>query len=428
MKKKDSGNNSSSVLSDVRRRAEERIKNRKGVTSHTRQKEDIERLVHELEVHQVELEIQNEELRNTLAELEESRKRYVELYDFAPVGYLKLNNKGIIAEANLAGSGLLGVSRGDLIGSPFARYIIPDYQDIFYLHVKEVLRSKGKEACELKLKKGNGIIFHALVESLATDGEAGFRMALIDITGRKQTEQELQNRTDQLSEANREIEAFTYSVSHDLQAPIRAMEGFTKIILNEFGTTMDGELRRRFEVIRSNTKLMKDLIEGLLNLSRIGRREISHSSINMREKFATVWKEVKAEYPGREIEFVLSEMPPAFGDRSLIRQVIYNLLANAAKFTKHSKGRAIIEAGGNAEGDYHVYYVRDNGAGFDMRYYDKLFGVFQRLHSIAEYEGTGIGLALVQSIIHRHGGKVWAEGKIGKGATFWFSLPVRVKQ
>jgi len=167
---------------------------------------------------------------------------------------------------------------------------------------------------------------------------------------------------------------------------------------------------------------MVDLVDALLNLSRIGRREISRSRIDMKEKFRDVWAVIKAEVPERSIDFILEDMPPVFADRDLIRQVIYNLLSNAVKFTGN-KEKARIEAGGRSEGGFCIYLVRDNGAGFDMRYYDKLFGVFQRLHSAAEYEGIGVGLASMQNIIHRHGGKVWAEGKVGKGATFYFSLP-----
>jgi PAS domain S-box-containing protein len=411
------------ATSDIRRRAEEHLKKEKRGPQQPRE-ENIEKLVHELEVHQVELEIQNEELRDALVALKTSRDQYLDLYDFAPVGYFKLDKKGLIIDTNLAGAGLIGADRSALVGRPFTDYVQPESQDAFYLHFKKVFKSGVREVCEVQLKREDGTPLNAHLESLASTrvGPSEVRMAVIDITRRTQAEHDLQHQTDQLSEANKEIEAFTYSVSHDLRAPLRAMDGFTKMILQEFGNAMEGEFRRKFEVIRDNTKLMVDLVDALLNLSRIGRREISRSRIDMKEKFRDVWAVIKAEVPERSIDFILEDMPPVFADRDLIRQVIYNLLSNAVKFTGN-KEKARIEAGGRSEGGFCIYLVRDNGAGFDMRYYDKLFGVFQRLHSAAEYEGIGVGLASMQNIIHRHGGKVWAEGKVGKGATFYFSLP-----
>ncbi len=254
----------------------------------------------------------------------------------------------------------------------------------------------------------------------------GCVVIMVDITERKRAEEELKRRTGQLEDSNKEMEAFTYSVSHDLQGPVRAMDGFTKMILKDYDQSMDAEFKRRFEVIRENTQLMAKLIEGLLTLSRIGRKGLSFGSVDMKTTFAKAWEEIKIFNRGRKIEFKTGDLPPAYGDGNLIRQVVYNLLSNAAKFTRNRK-QAVIEVGSYSEGGYHIYSVKDNGAGFDMQYYDKLFGVFQRLHSASEFEGTGIGLAIVQRIIQRHGGRAWAEGKADKGATFYFSLPMEKK-
>ena len=243
-----------------------------------------------------------------------------------------------------------------------------------------------------------------------------------DIAQRKQAEMQLEEKTARLEEANQELEAFSYSVSHDLQGPVRAMDGFAKIIMSEYEGKMDPAFRRKFDVIRENAKLMGDLIEGLLNLSRIGRRELSLSRLNMRELFEQVWQELEIDHSGRNFEFIQDDLAPARGDHSLIRQVLYNLLSNASKFTKRRR-KAVIRVGSYSEDGQMVYYVKDNGAGFDMQYYDKLFGVFQRLHGASEFQGTGIGLAIVQRIIKRHGGRLWAEGKVNKGAAFYFALP-----
>jgi two-component system sensor kinase len=253
------------------------------------------------------------------------------------------------------------------------------------------------------------------------DEVLGCVVILVDITERNQAEKELRKRSLQLEEANKDLEAFIYSVSHDLQGPIRAIDGFAKMILKDYVGTMNPEMKRRFDVIIDNTSLSGQLIEGLLNLSRIGRRDLSYSLLDMKQIFESAWKDVEALNQERKIEWRWEELLPAYGDGVLIRQVAYNLLSNAAKFTGNRK-QAVIEIRSYLEKDQIIYSIKDNGTGFDMKYYGKLFGVFQRLHNRKDFEGTGIGLAIVNRIIKRHGGRVWAEGKPNQGATFYFSL------
>jgi PAS domain S-box-containing protein len=235
-------------------------------------------------------------------------------------------------------------------------------------------------------------------------------------------EQRVKERTAQLEAANREMEAFTYSVSHDLKAPIRAIDGFSRILMQEHVASLDAEGLRLLEVVRHNTGFMAQLIEDLLALSRLGRREIRKAPLDLAQMAATAFQRLSEEYPGRHLDLSVKDLPAAFGDPSLMHQVLVNLLSNACKFTKF-KENAAIEVGGWNEGGENIYYIKDNGAGFDMRYVDKLFGVFQRLHKVSDFEGTGVGLALVQRIIQRHGGRVWAEGQLDEGATFFFALP-----
>lgn len=237
-------------------------------------------------------------------------------------------------------------------------------------------------------------------------------------------ERQVHLRTQELELRNQELDAFTYSVSHDLQGPVRAMDGYAKMLMKDYSGKMDSEFGRKFDVIRENAKLMGDLIEGLLKLSRIGRKEISLSQLDMKDLFEKVWHELKSANPERHLELIEDKILPACGDKALIRQVFYNLASNALKFTQYEE-KPLIKTGSYSEDGRIVYYIQDNGAGFDMQYYDRLFSVFQRLHSASQYRGTGIGLAIVQRIITRHGGRVWAEGKVGKGATFYFSLPNR---
>ena len=232
----------------------------------------------------------------------------------------------------------------------------------------------------------------------------------------------LKDRTKQLKSANKELEAFCYSVSHDLRAPLRAVDGFSKVLLKEYSGKLNGEGSRLLGIIRNNTKQMGELIDDLLSFSRLGRQAIKVSDIDVTELAKRVSGELMASVSERKLQLDIKQLPPARADGKLIREVFVNLVSNAIKFTE-PKEVAIIEIGGETDTDENIYYVKDNGVGFDVEYSNKLFGVFQRLHSTDEFEGTGVGLALVQRIISRHGGRVWAEGKINQGATFYFTLP-----
>jgi hypothetical protein len=243
-----------------------------------------------------------------------------------------------------------------------------------------------------------------------------------DITERKWAEESLRKRTAELEFANQELEAFSYSVSHDLKAPVRAIQGFSRMLMAEHADKLDAEALRLLQVITTNTKLMHHLIDDLLALSRLGRLQIRKSVINLTVITNKVFEKLQSQAPERDLQLTLGDLPPGLGDQSLLYQVMENLLANAIKFTT-SRKTAVIEVGGRTEGKENIYYVKDNGAGFDERYVDNLFRPFQRLHGGEEYEGTGVGLAIVQRIIQRHGGQVWAQGTVGEGATFYFALP-----
>jgi len=251
-----------------------------------------------------------------------------------------------------------------------------------------------------------------------------FAVILMDVTDRKQAEIELKKQTVLLEEANKEMESFSYSVSHDLRAPLRAIDGYSRMILKRKADKFDEETQRQFMLIRDSTQRMSQLIDDILAFSRLGKQSVVMSEMDMTGLFGSVWEELRMSDPERQLTLKMDPLPPGMGDHALIRQVIVNILANAIKFTK-TRDVALIEVGGHEKENEHVYFIRDNGAGFDMQYYDKLFAVFQRLHHNDDYEGTGVGLAIVQRIIKRHGGRVWAEGEVGKGAAFYFTLPVK---
>jgi PAS domain S-box-containing protein len=229
-------------------------------------------------------------------------------------------------------------------------------------------------------------------------------------------------------ERTQELEGFTYSVSHDMRAPVRALDGFTRILIEEYSHVLDEEGNRLLQIIRVNTLKMGELIDGLLALSRLGREQMKMTNVDMADLARNIFEDCKSAIgSNRAVSFKVGRMPSAYGDKRLITQVFENLLSNALKFTRN-KGQAVIQVGYQAGRDEDIYYVRDNGVGFDMQHSDKLFGTFQRLHGVDEFEGTGIGLATVKRIIHRHDGRVWAEAKVGEGATFYFSLPSRQRK
>jgi PAS domain S-box-containing protein len=240
----------------------------------------------------------------------------------------------------------------------------------------------------------------------------------------EELEQRVRERTAQLEAANKELEAFSYSVSHDLRAPLRAIDSFAEILLGEYGTKLDEEGQRICSIITRNSKKMGQLIDELLALSRLGRSAMVLSIVDMRSMVESIYHELATPETRQKIDFRIGDLPTASADPTLIRQVWANLISNALKFSS-GREQPVISIGARREGDHIVYSVSDNGAGFNMKYVDKLFGVFQRLHSQKEFEGTGVGLAIVQRVIRRHGGEVWAKGEPDKGATFFFSLLIR---
>ena len=235
-------------------------------------------------------------------------------------------------------------------------------------------------------------------------------------------EQRVAARTAQLKAANTDLENFSYSVSHDLRAPLRAIDGFASILREDYAPRLDDEGKRLFKVVSDNAQKMGQLIDDILAFSRAGRSELQLITLDMNVLVQQVWQELEPQRAGRAIELRLAPLPSASGDPAAVRQVLENLLDNAVKFTR-GREAAVIEVAGHREGDENIYSIRDNGAGFDMAYVAKLFGLFQRLHGMEEFEGTGVGLAIVKRFITKLGGRVWAEGKTGEGATFWFTLP-----
>ncbi len=237
----------------------------------------------------------------------------------------------------------------------------------------------------------------------------------------EELEQRVVERTAELEAANKELEAFSYSVSHDLRAPLRAIDGFSRILLEDYLPQLPPDAQRHLQVVCANTRQMGELIDDLLAFSRLSRQPLRKQPVALGDLIDQVLEDLRAGQQEGNLEITVGNLPDCEADPAMLKQVFVNLLSNAVKFTRKREAPR-IEVGCRQKEAESVYFVKDNGAGFDMRYADKLFGVFQRLHRAEEYEGTGVGLAIVQRVIHRHGGKVWAESGIDQGATFYFTL------
>jgi PAS domain S-box-containing protein len=334
---------------------------------------------------------------------------------------------------------LYGIEKGGFGGAYDAWISTLHSEDKAYTdgEIQAALRGEREYAPEFRIVRPDGSIRYIKADSKTIHDRAGKPLRMIgtniDITERKQAEEEIrrlnqelehrvQQRTAQLERANKELEAFSYSVSHDLRAPLRSIDGFSAALLEDYADKLDEEGKDYMRIVRAASQRMSHLIDDLLKLSRLSRSEIHLAPVNLSELARAVADELQREEPARRVEFVIQPDVIAEADAGLMRAALENLLGNAWKFTG-KRPSARIEFGQTTLGGNPAYFVRDNGAGFDSAYADKLFGAFQRLHDTSEFPGTGIGLATVQRIIHRHGGHVWAEGKIDHGATFSFSLP-----
>ena len=307
---------------------------------------------------------------------------------------------------------------------------------------REMLRQgrAGETRGETQLRRRDGSLLPVLVSlrAIPTGEEVGLCLVATDLRERKQAEEKIRlwnreleqrvaARTEELSALNRELESFNYAVAHDLRAPLRQIDGFAGLLAEESEGALNDSCQAHLAMIRDLVRRMAQLLEDLLSLSRLGRRELRKQPCGLRPLAEEAVKELQAESRDRQVEWRITELPRVECDRNLMKQVLLNLLSNALKFTR-SRNPAIIEVGETTRQGKPAVYIRDNGVGFDMKYADKLFGVFQRLHRAEEFEGTGVGLAIVQRIVHRHGGRVWAEAEVDRGATFYLSFPACEKK
>jgi PAS domain S-box-containing protein len=372
-----------------------------------------------------------------LARLQISEGRYRRLIDTAHEGILTLDVDGRINYVNEQLAQMLGYRAEELMGQSLFDLLMDPEREHAQSNLdclSEGLRWQG----DYSLRRKTGSTLWCMVStSPIADDHGDFQETLVmitDVSDRKTAELDLQQlnatleqrvheRTAQLEAANKELEAFSYSVSHDLRAPFRHIVGFVQLLQKRLATTeLDDTSQRYLKTIADTAQRAGKLVDDLLAFSRIGRAEIHCKMVDLNQLVQEVVRDLEPDFKERRIHWQIHPLPPVKGDPTLLRLAWQNLIENATKYTR-SRSEAIIEIGSFEQDQSLVCFVRDNGVGFDMQYVSKLFGVFQRLHNDPEFEGTGIGLAHVRRIIHRHGGQTWAEGQEGQGATFYFSLP-----
>jgi PAS domain S-box-containing protein len=398
-------------------------------------REHLEELVlertRELEAANAELHVEIAERKRAEVALRESEQRFRDAIDNFPNVFVIYGPDRRIQFINSIGLEITGHREVDVIGLRDEEIFPPEIINSYVPALMRAVETKMPQTLERTrvASMGGQTIVINIIPLLDERGEIRRILGITyDITERKLAEEEikklnrdLQYRAAALEAANKELESFSYSVSHDLRSPLRAMDGFSRILQEEYSAQLPLEAKRYLQLVRSSAQQMGRLIDDLLAFSRLGRQPLNKQCVLPIDLVNNVLDELKSEFTGRRIDIVIGDLPACEADPILLKQVFVNFITNALKFTRKREA-ARIEVGSQTMDGKVVYFIRDNGAGFDMQYMHKLFGVFQRLHSTDEYEGNGVGLANVQRIIYRHGGSTWAEGEVDKGATFYFTL------
>ena len=444
---------------DLRTRAEESLK------SQPDRPDDIclreaNCLIHELRVHQVELEMQNEELRRVQNDLEVSRSRYSDLYDFAPVGYLTLKKNGQILELNLTAARKLGVERGHLVNAHFQNYIFPPDKKVFFSHLKAIFDKRQRQISEVRLSPKGGELFYARIESIYLEEENGTglcRANISDVTLLKLAEQVLQNahaelerlveeRTGELTKSNEllkisgeklvrsneELQDFAFIASHDMQEPLRKIRTFANRLKEKHGENLDSQGREFLERMNNSAKRMSEMVKGLLDYSRVGNESNLFTLTDLTRIITEVVSDLDVLIANTGGRVEVGDLPTLEVDPIQMRQLFQNLIVNSLKFRGEEKPLIKIytqpvaadqEIAENIHGKTYQIFVEDNGIGFDEQFLDRIFTMFQRLNGRSSYEGCGIGLSICRRIVEHHGGSITARSKLGAGSTFIATLP-----
>ncbi|WP_224981167.1 sensor histidine kinase [Geomonas agri] len=380
----------------------------------------------------------NTERRASEEAMAKSRTMLERLFETAPDAIVVVDGGGVIRKVNQQAEVIFGYMREELVGQRIETLIPKRFHKRHRQHLRNYFGDPRARKMGIGLelygrhKNGSEIPVDIMLNPIEAQESTWVFAVIRDITLQKQGEAKilelnlaLRNQLEQLAATNRELESFSYSVSHDLRAPLRHIIGFVDLLNAKAGTGLDEKSRHYLDVIGSAAKKMGLLIDDLLAFSRMGRSEMMKGWVDLGLLVREIVADLQGDLQEREVQWDIAPLPVVLGDAAMLRQVLINLIGNAIKFTR-SRATATIAIGSVERENEQEVYVRDNGVGFDEAYANKLFGLFQRLHANEEFEGTGVGLAIVQRIVLRHGGRVWAEGGLNTGACFWFSLPNKV--
>lgn len=405
----------------LRKKAEEKLKVSQDKPGTPFSEADNLKLLHELQVHQIELEMINEELRLARDKAETSAEKYLELYDFAPAGYLTLLPDGSISELNLSAAQMLGGERSRFVNKNFRYFVFSDSLHDFEECFSELFADNAKSSCELTLsvKDSDPIFIHLEGKSIAGGNQC--IIAIIDITKRRNAEKALIQISDALKRSNAELEQFAYAISHDLQEPLRMISGYIRFLENKLKGTLDDKTSEYLDSIIDGSKRMSTLIRELLAYSRVTLQQKDPAASDLNIIIEEVLKDLNFAIADSNAEIRHDKLPVVDANPTLMRQLFQNLIANAIKF--RGKDNPVINVTYERKAGRLVFCVRDNGIGIKPEFSERIFMIFQRLHEKEKYSGSGIGLALCKKIVENHGGSIWVESEEGKGAAFYFTLP-----
>lgn len=410
----------------LRQKAEELYKTKNPAGVAISNESDVLKLNHELSVHQIELELQNAELieakENLEVAVEVAVKKYMELYDFAPTGYLNLSKQGQINGLNLNASKMLGKERQSLIKNLFGTFVTDDTKQYYYQFLKEVFSSHGEHTCEIKLVSKNNPVIHAYLIGHIADNARSCNINMVDITDRKEVEREKDELLQKLTVSNKELAKFAYVASHDLQEPLRMVTSFMQLLSIQYKDKLDDNAIEYIQFAVDGAKRMYDLLNGLLSYSRIHTKGTPFIKVDPNRVLSDVLSNLALLIKERSAEIKSDELPEVFADETQLTQLFQNLIHNSIKFSTQPP-RIYISS--TSDTDHYTFSIKDEGMGIESQYFEKIFEIFQRLMPKEQYEGIGIGLAICKRIVERHNGEIWVESELGKGSTFYFTMPKR---
>jgi PAS domain S-box-containing protein len=406
----------------LRQRAEEALRG-KPVDLDGLPMEDIQSLLHELQVHQVELTLQNEELRRVQLELETARDQYSDLYTYAPVGYCTLDRKGLILEANQTLARLLEVDRGKLIHKKLSDFVAREAQDDYYLHHQRTFEDHQRQVIDIQMVKQTGERIIVRLESALDHADpTRIQVILSDITARKRAEKELENYAQELELANQALRDFSFIASHDLQEPLRKVKAFGDLLVTHYGDKLGAEGKDYITRMTSAAARMAIMLQGLLAYSRVASKSVPFVDVDLKQIALDVLSDLDGRLTETGGKVMLGELPSIQADPLQMRQLFQNLIGNALKYHRPDIPPLVNVTSQPVENSKIEITVKDNGIGIDMQYADHIFEPFTRLSGKAEYDGTGMGLAICKKIIERHNGTISVSSILNQGSTFTVTL------